>query len=52
MIAFLIGVYIGGAIVDATTGLFIGENTKEAAIGAAIWPYNTAKLLVKFFRRR
>jgi len=43
MISFFAGLYIGGAIVDFLTNLFLAMTPREAAIGAAIWPYSAIK---------
>jgi len=50
--AFCAGLYLGGVVVDFTTGIFIGETKKEAALGSAIWPYNALKLVVTHIRKR
>jgi hypothetical protein len=47
--AFCIGVYVGGAVVEAATDYFSGvsSSAKDLAISGAIWPYTLVSAFIK-----
>lgn len=52
MFSFIIGVYVGGAIVEAATEFVSvpGARMRDIAFTGAVWPYTIGRYIVRAFR--